>query len=268
MSSRASASRKHLPGNALSVCLGCAPQLSEPWPQVGWYSPAYALLRVVEQDADDVEQAGEQLQREVEEANPQTCGGGGTAWARQRPMAWPHGMAPRHSRCREGADTAALSCWVIPRGVQHGHPPAQPPPGHPRFVYPCRVYHSFTDRNTGESAAHQPQWMRDKSGSCWVVSPSLNITHEEHGMGRAPSLGCGQCAGGAPSKASPSALPPQPVDRVITQSASEEFITFSLKTSPWARCCATLQHFNEPSGCREERKMWAYELTSGLPPDS
>lgn len=196
MSSRASASRKHLPGNALSVCLGCAPPISEPWPQVGWHSPAYALLRVVEQDADDVEQAGEQLQREIEEANPQTCSGGGTVWARQRPMAWPHGTAPQHSRCREGADT------------------------------------------------------------------------EEHGMGRAPSLGCGQRAGGAPSKSSPSALPPQPVDRVITQSASEEFITFSLKTSPWAPCCATLQHFNKPAGCREERKMWAYELTSGLPPDS
>lgn len=55
---------------------------------------------------------------------------------------------------------------------------------------------------------------------------------------------------------------------VITQITSEKFITFSLKTSPRAPCCAALQLFNKTPGCREEKKMQNYKLTSGLPPDN
>lgn len=50
---------------------------------VGWaargprgHSPANALLGIVQQDTHDVQEAREQLQGEVEEPDPQACGGG------------------------------------------------------------------------------------------------------------------------------------------------------------------------------------------------
>lgn len=41
------------------------------------HSPANSLLGVVQQDTDDVQEARQQLQGEVEEPDPQACGGGG-----------------------------------------------------------------------------------------------------------------------------------------------------------------------------------------------
>lgn len=79
----------------------------------GWHSPSYALLWVVEQHTHDVQQAGEQLQGEVEQSDPQTCGGGGAA------QAWPHGY--------RGEGTS-------PWGSAWGTPCTAIPGAHPRFT--------------------------------------------------------------------------------------------------------------------------------------
>lgn len=94
-----------------------------------------------------------------------------------------------------------------------------------------------------------------------LISRQLLESIRQVGLGPAPLSTLKQLAGGR-SKAKAAALsmlPPQPVHWVITQFTSERFITFSLKTSPWASCCAALQLFNKTTGCREEKKMWIYK---------
>lgn len=82
-----------------------------------WHSPADALLGVVEQDADDVQEAREQLQGEVEEPDPQAWGGGEQGWGsiprhpkepRAEPQHSPTGSDPR------GASSAAQALLHVP----------------------------------------------------------------------------------------------------------------------------------------------------------
>lgn len=106
----------------------------------GWHSPSYALLRVVKQHAHDVKQAGEQLQGEVEESDPQTCSGGGTAWA------WPHGY--------RGEGTAAWGaawgtlCTAIPREPMGSMPP--------HTTAPEKLYLSSQQWRLSRGAASSP----------------------------------------------------------------------------------------------------------------
>lgn len=51
-------------------------QPQDPGPSPTGYPPSDALVWVVEQDTDDIQQAGEELEGEVEQPDPQACGEG------------------------------------------------------------------------------------------------------------------------------------------------------------------------------------------------
>lgn len=71
------------------------------------HPPSDALVWVVKQDTDDIQQAGEQLEGEVEQPDPQACGEGDirVGAARSRPTR-----------------SAGVSQQLPPEGVLHGLP--------------------------------------------------------------------------------------------------------------------------------------------------
>lgn len=48
-------------------------QPQDPSPSTTGHPPSNALVWVVEQDTDDIQQAGEELEGEVEQPDPQAC---------------------------------------------------------------------------------------------------------------------------------------------------------------------------------------------------
>lgn len=71
------------------------------------HPPSDALVWVVQQDADDVQQAGEELEGEVEQPDPQACGEGDIRVG-----------APRSRPTR----SAGVSQQLLPEGALHGLP--------------------------------------------------------------------------------------------------------------------------------------------------
>lgn len=98
---------KQLGGRKNAILTAATSPVSPAWAAWG-HSPADALLGVVEQDADDVQEARQQLQGEVEEPDPQACGGGQQGWD----------SIPEHPQTA----WVPCACWAAPQ-----HSPAMQP---------------------------------------------------------------------------------------------------------------------------------------------
>ena len=95
----------------MGLCNGRGPT-RRPSPGPAGHPPSDPQGRVVQQDADDVEQAGQQLQGEVEQPDPQACGGRDAGHG-SRTGRGPSPHSSLRTGCPASTDSVALLGWPL-----------------------------------------------------------------------------------------------------------------------------------------------------------
>lgn len=100
----------------IGLCNGRGPT-GRPSPGPAGHPPSDPQGRVVQQDADNVEQAGQQLQGEVEQPDPQACGGGTVVRAPDGPGSQP-ARRPLHLGLRTGCPASTDGVALLGRPLR------------------------------------------------------------------------------------------------------------------------------------------------------